>query len=709
MQRTIRSGSLRNTFFQLAIPLIFGIIALFIPLIRDLHFESAMVASVAGCFIAAIVSARLPKKANEAFYLLKIAGWIYLPALVLLIAVLIRGCFSVDGLLFWIFNPSLSILFGYAVGRYFRVNGFRRSTLWANLILIFVAIGLLLFELYSLPQLYFFNHVWGYWPGPIYDEEVSFTTSVILFRFITLCWVGLFWLIPHFWVHRQAQYLTLIVLIGLTLSYLRLSESGIVSPNEFIEQQLGSIEQAGNTELFFSGNHTPEPELNRLTALHEFHIEELSDTLNVAPGTISSYIYPHAWKKKDLTGAKFTSYVPVWNPRDQLHLNRQAVDGSLRHELAHVISKEFGNRLLNASWSVGLLEGVAVALSPAEQQRATVDQMVVANEAWLEPDEINRLFSITGFYRQAGPMSYTIAGSFVGYLLKNYPVEKFKTAYRHSSLEAGYETPLDSLQAGWKRHLQTVEVDEKAEIAGLQAFAIPSIFDQKCPRLVTPYQESMDRYRHHLAEKDTSGALHALDDAIRAEPENPGAFYQKFRLLAFQKQWDEILNQEIPKEKEWIRPLLITSDAMKSTGNAEAAYAHLDSIKTLDSDDNQHQKSLSLRSSYWDDFLDVNYYSGQLNPDHVSQLSQELQWVWLTRLFEKENYNLLIEATLELEPKYTSDYHRQLIRISEYLAANSHHETAGRWLQSVPRENLRPVMQDQLEQAIRFVEFTSDF
>ncbi len=709
MQQIIKAGPHRNTLIQIGIPLAVGVVALFIPLVRNLHFESAMIASIAGCFIAAFVSARLPGKVNEANHLLKIGGWIYLTAVVLLISALIRGCFSMDGLLFWIFNPSLSILFGYAVGRYFRINGFRRSALWANLILIFVAIGLLLFELYSLPQLYFFNHVWGYWPGPIYDEEVTFTTSVILFRFITLCWVGLFWLIPHFWDHRQAQYLTLIILIGLTLSYLRLSESGIVSPNEYIEQQLGSAEHTESAELFFSEDHTPEPELNRLRALHEFHIGELADTLNVDSDAISSYIYPHAWKKKKLTGAKFTSYVPVWHSRDQLHINRQAVDGSLRHELTHVISKEFGNRLLNASWSIGLLEGVAVALAPAEQRRATADQMVVANEAWLEPEELNRLFSITGFYRQAGPMSYTIAGSFVGYLLKNYPVEKFKTAYRRSSLDAGYETPLDSLQAGWKRHLKTVEVDEKAEMAGLQAFAIPSIFDQECPRLVTTFQDAIDRYRHHLAEQDTSGALNALDDAIRAEPDNPDAVYQKVRLLAFQQQWEEILNREIPREKEWIRPLLITSDAKKSTGKPEEANSLLDSLKVIDSENQKYRRALSLRSSYWDDFLDVNYRSAQLTAEHTAQLPEDLQWIWLSQLLQKEKYNQLIEAAPELKPNYTSGYHRQLIRISEYLGANGRSETAIEWLQSVPREDLRPVMRDQLEQAKRFVEFTSDF
>ena len=693
---------------RLIIPLLAGIIALFIPLVRDFHFESALIASLIGCFVAAGYSSRLPQKTSEGLNLLNVLGWIYLPGLVLLAGALLRGCFSVDGLLFWMFNPSLSVLFGYAVGRYFRVNGFRRPGIWANIVLIFVAVFILLFELYSLPQLYFFNHVWGYWPGPIYDEEVAFTTSVILFRFITLCWVGLFWLMPHFWEVRRAQYLVGLVLIGLTLSYLRLSESGVVSPNEFLQQRLGSMSQADHTELFFSEDYTADPEKNRLTALHEFHIAEIQDTLNVESGDrISSYVYPHAWKKKQLTGAKYTSYVPVWNPKDQLHINRQAVDGALRHELVHVITKDFGNRLLNASWSIGLVEGVAVALAPASQRRATVDQMVVANEAWLSPDELEQLFSITGFYRQGGPMSYSIAGSFVQYLLKNYPVGKFKTAFRHSSLDAGYGTSIDSLQAGWKRHLQTVEVDRRARAASLQAFAVPSVFDQDCPRMVTSYQEAIDRYRFHLAEKDTSGALEALQRAVEADPDRPDPRYRRMYLQAQLHRWEDVLSADIPEKEEWIGLLLIRADALKSTGDEDRAGDLLHTLDSLSAETGRSRSDVELRQTDWPAFLKTTYYSTEQQINEISAKPEALQWVWLKQLLEEQRYDILIEAAAEIRPDYRTGFHQQMMRVSEYLAANGYAETATQWLKEVPEEDLQPVLVDQLRQARRFADFVS--
>ena len=703
------SGQSRNVLLQIGIPLSLGIIALFIPLIRDLHFESAMVASVLGCFVAAYSASKSTEPVSEARNLLRVLGWVYLPAVLLLLVTLIRGCFSADGLLFWLFNPSLSVLFGYAVGRYFRVNGFQKPLRWANLVLVIVAVGIFLFEFFTLPQLYFFNHVWGHWPGPIYDEEVQFTTSVVVFRFITLCWVGVFWLMPHFKDRKQAQYLTFLFFGGLVLSYLRLSESGIISPNEYIETRLGGHLQTEYADVYYSADLLPDEEVSRIAALNEFHIAELRDTLQVdSEDRISAYIYGHGWEKKRLTGAKFTSYVPVWTSRPQYHINRQAVDGSLRHELVHVLGKDFGNRLLNASWSIGLVEGVAVALSPAEQRRATVDQMVKANEAWLEPDELERLFSVTGFYRQAGPMSYTIAGSFVQYLLKNYPVEKFKEAYRRSSIDAGYETSLDTLQAGWKRHLQTIELDQQERRAGIQAFAIPSIFDQDCPRLVTTYQEAIDRSRFHLAERDTTSALTALEQAIEAEPEEPQAVRQKMELVAQQQNWDKILEMEIPDSTDWLSPLFIYADGLKASGKQDRADEMLQNLDSLANEASSHRNEVSMRTSNWDDLLKVTYHPAEMRLDHVDRLPLALQWIWLNKLHQQEHYDKVIEFASSLQPRYHPAYHRAFLTISEFLAANGYADTALNWLNAVNSEQMRPVLKHQFEQTLRFAEFMVD-
>ncbi len=704
----LSSDRRQTLLIRIGIPVLAGIIALFIPLLRDLHFESAMVASVLGCFIAARVAAKAEKRAPEGWNLLRIMGWVYLPALVLLTATLIRGCFSADGLLYWIFNPPLSILFGYAVGRYFRVNGFRRSVVWANVVLVVVAVGIFLFELFTLPQVYFFNHVWGHWPGPIYDEEVTFSTSVILFRFITLCWVGLFWLMPHFWERRQAQYLTFLVLGGLVLSYLRLSEAGIVSPNEYIEARLGTALQTEYAEIHYPAGYLPEQEKNRISELNDFHIREIRDTLNITSDErISAYIYAHPWQKKQLTGAKHTSYVPVWTSRHQYHINRQAVDGSLRHELVHVIAKDFGNRILNASWSVGLVEGLAVALSPAEQRRATVDQMVAANEAWLEADELERLFSVTGFYREGGPMSYSIAGSFVQYLLRNYPVEKFKQAYRRSSLAAGYDTPIDSLQAGWKRHLQTIEMVEEERLAGLRAFAIPSIFDQDCPRRVTSYQEAMDRGRLLVAERDTVAALQAFGQAADTDPDAVAPVWQKLQLLALQGAWQDILDHEVPEEKEWLPALLVQADAHKAAGETEEAERLLSISDSLAAEAGQYRREVSVRKEYWQDFIQLNYSPKQVRLDFADRLTSELQWMWLRQLYALEAYDKLIDFAHSLQPEYRPEQHGIFIRVVEFLAANGYPEAARSWIDLIETDQLRPMMQYQINQVRRFADFAA--
>src|SRR5699024_4663507 len=121
-----------------------------------------------------------------------------------------------------------------------------------------------------------------------------------------------------------------------------------------------------------------------IAAKQEFYYHQIVKRLQLSrrdnANKIQTYLYGNAWQKKKLVGAKFTSYVPVWLHQDQLHIAKEQVPRSLKHELVHVLAKQFGNKLIHASWSIGLVEGLAVALAKKQSRVATIDQIVRAEK-----------------------------------------------------------------------------------------------------------------------------------------------------------------------------------------------------------------------------------------------------------------------------------------------------------------------------------------
>lgn len=514
---------LRKAVLWPAAALAYGLLLSFIPLLRELHFLSAGLTALLGAFAAAWYAGSAgqfkPRPASGLASLLRLMLLSLLPVIPLFIAALWRGCFTLEGLSFWLLLPPPSVMFGFAVGRYFSFYT-TRPALFSISLLLTIALGGLLFELLSYPQVYFHNHVWGYWPGPIYDEQVALTPAVLYFRLITLSWAGLFWLLPSVRLGRVKQaskssqsgtrLISILLLLSLMLSYSNLSQNGIISPPEYLQARLG-----GQTEsrfaLIYHDASLNESGRRRLSKKHDFHIREIARRLDLNPEElprIHSYIYRHQWQKKRLTGAGNTVYVPVWQSQPQLHVQQNAVDAVLRHELVHVIAREFGMPVLNASPNIALIEGLAVALESPRNTQATIHQIIAAQPELPPASRMRRLMSPTGFYALSGTLSYTLAGSFVDWLLHEYPVGKFKAAYRSGRVQAGYEEDFESLIAGWHEFLRDVQVDDSQLAVSSRVFSAPGIAEKSCVFHISAEQRVMETARQLVAER-ADAAAHA--------------------------------------------------------------------------------------------------------------------------------------------------------------------------------------------------------
>ncbi|MEQ9278107.1 MAG: hypothetical protein RLN83_01320 [Balneola sp.] len=604
---------MKRHYLKILLPLALGSLLLLFPLLRDLHFESAFLASILGCFIAAVVLAK-SKDDNGAFRLaISIMSYIYIIAVPLLISSLIAGCLTFDGFAFWILLPAPSVFFGASIGRLCKTMNLPAPALFSFFILLVCSLGVWMIEFFTLPQVYFFNHVWGTWPGPIYDEALQVSESLLFFRWITILWIILLWILPNWSETSQNKIVTFLALGCLLFSYLNLDEMGIITPRETLKKELSAHYQTTHFDIYFEEINFTDQEMEYWALRHEFHFQQIIDILEIdwpEGRKIESYIYANSWQKKKLVGAKFTSYVPIWLDQDQLHIAKQHLDGVLKHEMVHVISKQFGNSLFNGSWSIGMIEGIAEAIAKDASSESTLDQIISAESSYPSPQQMKNALSNSGFYSSASSISYTTAGSFVQFLLNNYPVENFKKAYPTNDFKNSYPVSFDELVYGWHQHLKTVEIDSVDKQISEFIFSRRSLFQKHCPHVLTKEQLLWDEYNFHVSSQDSTKALKTIGNLYELSPDNKLIKRDWIREQLLHRNYATAL-YAFDASDTLLSLQILNADALFLNGDISSAQKLLQQLKPqIDSSDARNFKySYELRSDSlnWSAFLTARY------------------------------------------------------------------------------------------------------
>lgn len=696
-------NAFRST-LHLWLPLLIGGLMLPAPLLRDFHIESALIVALAGCFWAAWSACRIKK--DDWQQILFIFKTLYLIGVPLFIYAVIAGCLSWHGIGFWILYPVPSVLFGYSIGRLLRVWNISYRRLISCIILFFIAVGVLLIEFFNLPQVYFFNHVWGGWPGPIYDETVNVTWGLVFFRGLTMAWIILLWWLPAFYKSIKAKTAVIVSCLFLIAGYSQLAEIGIISPRSYLQEQLGGFNETPHFNLYYDENAYTEDEINFIAKKHEFYFKEISEQLELSMAhknpKIESYLYAHPWQKKLLVGAKFTSYVPVWLKQDQLHIAKPQIESSLKHELIHVLSKEFGNSLFNASWSIGLIEGLAVAVAPNASEVSTINQIVVSEKPYPTGTEMQQALTPTGFYGGRSTVNYTQSGSFVQYLLTNYPVQNFKEAYPTGDISKAYETSFESLINEWHAMLDTVTVDSTDRKIAKRLYSFPSLFEQKCPHIQTDFAQFWDRHRFYIAENDTLKALKYLNKAYEQAPEN---LYVKNRWAFLNLKVGNInrVQQEASLTDSSAEGLLLYADAFAMAEKMDSAQTYIAKAETqLHAEpDSLFKEALRTRQDtlQWKYYRSIIYDNKSIADSVFITLFHRTQVRAVQQAIDHQNWpkikhyaNVLVNHTKE------AVYFDSYIRLIEKMAYYGEDRLAHKWLNSVKFLNLRPRYQEKMRE-----------
>lgn len=696
-------------------PLGFGAILLLIPLLRDVHLESALLVSTIFSFWGSL-SAANKKQKNDLRLFASLSLQIFLIFTPLLINGLLTDCITLSGLGFWLLLPLPSLLFGVSIGRFYRVLNFPFPRIFSFVTLLIVGLGVLAYEFFTLPQVYYFNHVWGAWPGPIYDEEVRVTVGLLWFRLTTFLWVILLWWLPA--VSASKTHLTIVCLSGalIVFSLFVQPQLGISTPRSTLKSNLNEVIKTEHFHLYFDSSNFDEQERDYWAARHEFHFNQITNQLEIdwpEGEIIESFIYANAWQKKELVGAKATSYVPVWLEQDQLHIAKEHLSGVLKHEMVHVIAKQFGNNLINASWSIGLIEGVAEAIAKDASGVSTLHQIIAAEDSLPSSQDMESALSITGFYSTASSISYTMAGSFVKYLLDNYPIENFKTAYPKSEFEKAYQIPFDTLVTRWKAQLPFNEIDSVDTQVSQFIFSQQSLFQLNCPRKIHPILKGLDDLQFYESLGDTSNALVSIDNLFTKYPDLPlvKQLWSGYQLRT--NNFDLLLN-EISQSDSAIALQLMKADALFAVNEFELADASLQELLSDSTfiNDSNSQDSFTVRSDslIWSTFFNARYRNKLVDADVFKKLPVPLQWLLINRSISTSHDPLIFAyGEVMLHSVVNPNWFETQESLINMLVYYEHFHLAQKWIDLLMVQNLRARHQERVLEQQEWLEFYQSY
>lgn len=486
--------------------------------------------------------------------------------------------------LYLLFVP-VSVVFATGLAYFLTGTGLRRPSHW------FVMVGVVLlvagpaYDLGFHPQFFTYNHVFGGILGPIYDEQLAIRPGLFWFRGVTLLWTLGAVLVGMRLRGEGGRWITGAVmgaalLIG--ISYLFSARLGFNVTEAYLKQALPGTRTTTHFEIHYDPGAHSDAEVRSWARMQEFGYAELADRLSADPAAderILTFVYPSPRVKARLTGARTTSVAPVWLSRAQSHVLVGRLESSFQHELAHLFARPYGLPGLNASWSVGLVEGWAVALEPPTLAPSSDDLVRAARgRTGLSddlPSAVASRLSPFGFWTDRGAVSYTTMGSFVRYLLERYGPEPLKSVYATAAFESVYGKPVRELAEEWSASLEKAStIDAEAGGTAARWFSRPSLFETECPHYVPPYRRRIQQAQRELAAEDSVDARRFLQEAVSLEPRSANAHVRLARLLlAMDSSPASVLEKVNSLDPEWHTPsvTLLRADLTALTGDLEEA------------------------------------------------------------------------------------------------------------------------------------------
>ncbi len=453
-------------------------------------------------------------------------------------ALFVKNCSFLQGTILFLLVTVPGVIFAHAisVAASLIVRQWRKTVFVSAWLVVLVHI---LYVTLIRPQIFAFNPILGYFPGLTYDETLDVNDRLLLYRAGTIAF-GMLLVSGALALHRRragtgahtdthpsiAGRVAMLVLVAAVIAlFIFSNQLGLSSSESSIQQELGGKVETAHFVISYPDTLLKGPRLEQVIQLHEFYYYQLVGVLRVRPARkIHTYLYATQDQKGRLIGASGTNIAKPW--LWQLHINSSDVDGSLRHELVHVLAAEFGFPLLRIGVNSGLIEGLAMAVEREEYEEPVHRLAAMVFAADVAPD-VRSLFTLTGFMRASAGVSYILAGSFCQYLIDRYGMRRFKLLYGTGEFSIIYGKSLPLLLQEWRRSLDRFRFNEgDLEKAGY-LFKRRSIFGKECARVIA----NLNKETHTLLSTGRLEEALASADRSLGHTTSAEAIYQKTTAL----------------------------------------------------------------------------------------------------------------------------------------------------------------------------------
>ncbi|MDP3156478.1 MAG: hypothetical protein Q8N23_27625 [Archangium sp.] len=334
------------------------------------------------------------------------------------------------------------------------------------------------------PQVFAFNHLGGYLPGPLYDEELSVPASLLWFRLATvLLAVGVGALLQR--KHKRgALLLTLFAAIELGGTPL-----GFRMTDAALAEALGGVVETDELILHYPSGLSDQ-DVSRVLGDVRFRHHQITAFFGAPPpGKVKVWLYRSAEEKQRLVGAAHTQFAKPW--RREVHVNGLGFPHPvIKHELVHAMAAPWGAPPFGVTASlgglsphVGVIEGFAVAADNPVDDLSLHEWAAAMKKKELLPP-VASLMTPQGFYGAPPSRAYTTAGSFLRFLGEQFGKEKLRSLYRDGDFERAFGEPLPALAAKYETFLDGVPLLADAVNQAFGRFRRGSLFERPCAREV---------------------------------------------------------------------------------------------------------------------------------------------------------------------------------------------------------------------------------
>lgn len=477
-------------FFILVI-IILNLFLTTIPLTNTLGYESAVVNGILLFLIGGIIAINLLRKnLYKKFSGLLIQNYKLLTLFVMIpffigiiSSIIVSKCPITDGVFFYLTITIPSFIFGVAIG-FFTFALSRKLSLLIFLLLFFVILFIPLFEFYFNPQIYFFNPIFGYYPGTIYDEDLTVDRILVAYRIFNLAFfIGLISISEHFFIvkrKRKVLVLSAIAIILIIFFFMKPVLQFATDKNR-LETNLKKSVVTESFRIYFPDS-VKRKDIQYAALLHEYYLDQIKINFRInVRHKIDSYIFQDRNQKRFLLGAGNADIAKPW--LNQIYLNHANYEQTVKHELSHLLAGEFGVTPFKVAdgLSPSMIEGYAMAMEN-NYDGYPVHYMakLALRDGYKFP--VEKLFSGLNFFTKASAISYISSGSFIKYLSDKYGAERIKKLYGDSDFTKIFGKNISTLALEYDDFLKNYRIDSNKYKAQLY-FGGTTIFKKFCPRV----------------------------------------------------------------------------------------------------------------------------------------------------------------------------------------------------------------------------------